>query len=195
MKELAQLHGGGAEANSPLGIPCLIVLVGPPGSGKSTWASRHGRGAVHVSQDDLIDAITPNGFEHIYRPIYQAAEDTVAHAALEAGHTVVVDRTNRTVCHRKRWLDLACRIGCPAVAVMMTTPFAVCRARNRERQDGRRLSECRMDRMLAVYEPVGEDEGFAAIYSGDQITIERILTDLQLHRKDSELYEHCHQTR
>jgi len=94
-------------ANPPLAVPCLMVLVGPPGSGKSTWAKRNGRGAVHVSQDDLIDAFSPDGFEHVYRPIYGAAEDAVARTALEHGQTVIVDRTNRTHGHRRRWLAIA----------------------------------------------------------------------------------------
>src|SRR5512142_3094828 len=104
-------------ANPPHRIACLVVLVGPPASGKSTWARRNGRGTVHVSQDDLIDAITPDGFEHIYRPVYRDAEDAVARAALDAGHTVIVDRTNRTRVHRERWLAIARDAGCPAVAV------------------------------------------------------------------------------
>src|SRR4029077_2745085 len=99
--------------NLPLAVPCLIVLVGPPGSGKSTWAQRNRHGAVHVSQDDLIDAITPGGFEHIYRPIYRQAEDTVARAGIRAGHTVIVDRTNRTHAHRERWLHIAREESCP----------------------------------------------------------------------------------
>ena len=54
--------------------PCLIVLVGPPDSGKSEWARGNGAGVVIVSQDDLIDAITPHGFEYSFRPVYAAAE-------------------------------------------------------------------------------------------------------------------------
>jgi adenylate kinase family enzyme len=71
--------------NAPIGIGWLIVLVGPPGSGKTTWARRNGRGAVHVSQDGLIDAITPDGFDHRYRPVYRAAEDAAARGGLRSG--------------------------------------------------------------------------------------------------------------
>ena len=102
--------------NPSLSVPSLIILVGPPGSGKSTWAKQNGRGAVHVSQDDLIDAISPDGFDHIYRPVYAAAEDAVARAALKHGNTVIVDRTNRTRRHRDRWLAIAREADCPAIA-------------------------------------------------------------------------------
>ncbi|MGA3190865.1 MAG: ATP-binding protein, partial [Bryobacteraceae bacterium] len=126
------------------GVCCLIVLVGPPGSGKTTWARRQGAGIVHVSQDDLIDAITPTGFDHLYRQVYHEAENAVARAALQAGHTVIVDRTNRTRAHRERWLEIAREASCPAVAVVMTTPEALCRERNAKRRDNRRLSDDRM---------------------------------------------------
>jgi predicted kinase len=146
---------------------CLIVLVGAPGSGKSTWAAEHGSGAVHVSQDGLIDAITPHGFEHGYREIYYEAENAIARAAIRAGHTVIVDRTNRTRGHRERWLGMAREEGCRVMAVVMTTPADLCRARNSQRIGPRRLNEERMERMLAAMEAVTADEGFDSItFSG-----------------------------
>lgn len=180
------------NGNHPLGIACLVVLVGPPGSGKSTWANRNGRGAVHVSQDGLIDAISPGGFEHVYRPIYAAAEDAVARAALLDGHTVIVDRTNRTRGHRERWLRIAREADASAVAVVMTTPPALCRQRNRQRESSRRLSEERMERMLAAMEPVEQDEGFSAFYWGDAINLAEILSGLS---KEVLPDEHCHKER
>ena len=161
--------------NTPLRTPCLIVLVGPPGSGKSTWAQRNGRGAVHVSQDGLIAAVTPHGFEHDYRAVYREAEDAVARAALLAGHALIVDRTNRTRAHRARWVRLARAAECPVIAVTMSTPLALCRERNARRDARSRLSEERMDRMFAALEPVDRDEGFDAIY-GEDATLEEILT-------------------
>src|ERR1700678_3896379 len=136
--------------NPPLSIACLIVLVGPPGSGKTTWARRSGRGAVQDSQDGLIDAITPAGFDHAWRPVYREAEDAVARAALRAGHTVIVDRTNRTRAHRERWLQIAREASCPAIAVVMSTPEEICRERNARRDEASRLSESRLQRMFAA---------------------------------------------
>ena len=181
------------NANPPIGIACLVVLVGAPGSGKSTWAHRNGRGAIHVSQDGLIDAISPDGFEHVYRPIYAAAEDAVARAALADGHVVIVDRTNRTREHRRRWLDIAREAACPAVAVVMTAPAPLCRSRNRERPEERRLSEERMERMLAALQPVLPAEGFVAVFE-EGITLAGILSQITTGRKDVS-HEYCHQAR
>jgi predicted kinase len=183
--------------NSPLGVPCLIVLVGPPGSGKTTWARRNGRGMVHVSQDGLIDAITPDGFDHVYRPIYREAEDAVARAALQANHTVIVDRTNRTRAHRERWLQIAREAQCPAVAVVMTTSEALCRQRNAMRDPRRRLSDERMERMMAALEPVRTDEGFVSVHFesgvGAGISLEETLSQFQT--KEQLSHEYCYQAR
>src|SRR6202022_3451153 len=99
------------------------------------WARQNRHGVVDVSQDDLIDAITPGGFDHQYRPVYRQAEDAIARAALRAGHTVIVDRTNRTRAHRERWLRLAREEDCGAIALVMSTSEALCRERN-SRRDG-----------------------------------------------------------
>ena len=180
--------------NPPRSLPCLVVLVGPPGSGKTTWALRNGRGAVHVSQDALIDAITPDGFDHVYRPIYREAENAVARAALQAGHTVIVDRTNRTRAHRERWLQIAQEASSPAVAIVMTTPASLCRARNAERNAISRLSDERMERMLAALEPVQQDEGFVSIHfeagAGAGIELEKILSQFQNKERLSHEYSY-----
>ena len=175
-------------------MPCLVVLVGPPGSGKSTWARRNGHGAVHVSQDDLIDAITPAGFDHIYRPVYREAEDAIARTALRAGHTVIVDRTNRTRAHRERWLRIACEAQCPAVAIVMSTPPELCRERNNRRIGPRRLSSERMERMLAALETVRNDEGFAAVYFENGMS-QSLGLDQILSTKEQIFHEYCHEAR
>jgi predicted kinase len=181
-------------SNPPLSVPCLIVLAGPPGSGKTTWARGNGRGAVHVSQDGLIGAITPDGFEHVYRPVYRQAEDAVARAALQAGHTLIVDRTNRTRAHRQRWLEIARDASCPAIAVVMTTPETLCRERNARREPGSRLSDERMDRMLAALESVSPIEGFAAVYFHDGVSAGITVNEILLAQKGL-FHEYCNQAR
>src|SRR5262249_11866663 len=150
--------------------------VGAPGSGKSTWARRNARGAVVIGQDELIEAITPIGFDHAYRPVYAAAEDAIARVALRDGHAVIVDRPYRTRAHRKRWLDRAREAGCPAVAVLMAATAEECCERNALRTGHRCVSNERMRRMLAAFEPVMVEEGFAHVYSGSTATVPEILS-------------------
>ncbi len=172
---------------------CLIVLVGPPGSGKSEWTRRNAAGTVVVSQDDLINAITPYGFDYVCRPVYAAAEDATARAGLAAGFTVIVDRTNRTRALRERWIGIAREAGCPAVAVEMTATPELCRMRNRARSGPSRVCDRRMERMLAVMEPVSGDEGFAGVFR-DEVSIQDILEYLRS-RTGKESHEYCNQTR
>ncbi|MGH9771103.1 MAG: AAA family ATPase [Candidatus Acidiferrales bacterium] len=144
-------------------LPIVIVLVGVPGSGKSTWAYRNARDAIIASQDDLIDAITPSGFDFAACPIYAAAEEATARAALEYGRHVIVDRTNRTCALRRRWLSIAQEAKCPAIAVVMSADWDTCRRRNRERSGSRRVCEERLDRMIAAFEQPNGGEGFHAV--------------------------------
>ena len=172
--------------------PCLIVLVGPPGSGKSEWARRNGAGAVLVSQDDLIDAITPHGFDHSFRPVYTAAEDAAARAGLAAGFPVIVDRTNRKRALRERWTRIARDAGCPAVAIVMTASTELCRIRNRARTNHRSVSDERMERMLTAMEPVSHEEGFAAVLRDSEATLEKVM-ELLKRRTGEVSHEYCNQ--
>ncbi len=154
---------------------CLIVLVGAPGSGKSEWARRNASAAVLVGQDEIIEAITPTGFDVACRSIYAAAEEAIAEAGLAANFLVIVDRTNRTRVLRQRWLQLATRCGSLAVAVQMTASVELCRTRNKARTDHRRVSDERMERMIRAIEPATTDEGFVAVFRDTEASLESIL--------------------
>ncbi len=168
------------RSTSKLTSPYLIVLVGPPGSGKSTWTRRHCSGAVVVSQDDLIEAITPDGFDPALRPVYAAAEEAIARAALLRAHNVIVDRTNRTRALRERWIRIAHETSAAPVAVLMSASPEACIQRNRDRVGPRRVSERRMERMLAAMEVPTLEEGFAVVVRDDAaISSIRELIELQ----------------
>jgi len=77
----------------------------------------------------------------------------------------------------------------------MTTSEALCRERNAQRRGARRVSEQRMERMLAALEPVRPDEGFVSIHAGDAISLPEILSRLMPQEKERLSHEHFHQTR
>jgi predicted kinase len=177
------MSGAGTEVREPSHLvrsPVLILLVGVPGSGKSTWGCRNAQSAIVVSQDDLIDAITPSGFDHSARPIYAAAEEAVARTALSFGRAVIVDRTSRTRCLRRRWLTIAREARCPVVAIVMSVDLETCRDRNNARSGPRRVSETRMERMITAFETPRPDEGFDAVLDDSAcLTVQDVINALQ----------------
>jgi len=78
----------------------LVLFVGYPCLGKSTFFQRHFR---------------PNDYEHVNQDTLGSRGKCVkaAEQALSAGKSCVVDNTNRDVRTRKYYIDLARRLGAP----------------------------------------------------------------------------------
>ncbi|MDQ1600454.1 MAG: hypothetical protein QOD68_1928 [Actinomycetota bacterium] len=116
-----------------LPAPCLVVLVGPGASGKSTWAAAHFPPDAVVSSDRLR-AVVGAGEDDVTASAdaFALLEDVVR---LRVGRrlTTVVDTLGLDADRRTAWLALARKQGLPCVAVAFDTPAAECRARNRAR--------------------------------------------------------------
>lgn len=69
----------------------VIILVGPPGSGKSTFSSKYSN-YVRISQDELGDR-------------YKCLE--LFRKSLKDGKNVIVDRCNINKMQRRLWVGLA----------------------------------------------------------------------------------------
>jgi len=112
----------------------LVVLVGPPASGKSTWAAEQFPAGQVVSSDRLR-AIVGTG-EHDQRASKDAFDvlDLVVERRLRRGLTTVVDSLGTDAKRRRRWREAADRAGVPCVAVVFDVDAATCRARNRNRE-------------------------------------------------------------
>jgi F420-dependent oxidoreductase-like protein len=114
--------------------PCLVVLVGAPGAGKTTWAhERFGTWPV-VSADALRAVVGLH--EHDQRASKDAFEllERIAEARLRRGFTTVLDTTGLEAPRRRRWLELARRHGVAAHAVVFQVDDRVARSRNRARE-------------------------------------------------------------
>jgi F420-dependent oxidoreductase-like protein len=129
------LAGVTDHAGRPMRIAegSLVVLAGPPASGKTTWASRTFPRHQVVSSDGLR-ALVGTG-EHDRRASKDAFDvlDDVVERRLRRGLTTVVDSLGTDAASRRRWLAAAGRHGRPTVAVVFDTDDATCRARNRAR--------------------------------------------------------------
>jgi F420-dependent oxidoreductase-like protein len=113
--------------------PCVVVLVGPGASGKSTWAAAHFPADVIVSSDQLR-ALVGTGEDDIAASTDAfALLEEVARRRLARRLTTVIDTLGLDSERRLAWLALARRHGLPCVAVAFDTAPRECRERNRRR--------------------------------------------------------------
>lgn len=91
----------------------LILFVGPPGAGKSTFYWRH---------------LKPLGFERVNQDVLKSKDKCLKAATeyLKEGDSVVVDNTNPDPDTRKQWVELAKKQGVPVRCVWFRTPLVVC---------------------------------------------------------------------
>jgi alkanesulfonate monooxygenase SsuD/methylene tetrahydromethanopterin reductase-like flavin-dependent oxidoreductase (luciferase family)/predicted kinase len=117
----------------PLPRPALIVLVGPSGAGKTSWArERYAAGEV-VSSDALRAVVgTGEGDLDASRDAF-AILDAVVAARVRRGLTTVIDTLGLDADRRAAAVMIARAAGMPVVAVRFITGLPVCRARNRLR--------------------------------------------------------------
>ncbi|KAK3949580.1 PNK3P-domain-containing protein [Pseudoneurospora amorphoporcata] len=91
----------------------LVLFVGPPGAGKSTFFWRH---------------LKPLGYERVNQDVLKSKDKCFKAAAeyLKEGDSVAVDNTNPDPDTRKQWVELAQKQGVPVRCVWFRTPLVVC---------------------------------------------------------------------
>jgi protein phosphatase len=114
---------------------CLIALVGPSGSGKSSFARRHFKPTEVLSSDFFRGLVADDETDQAATPEAFAALHFVAGKRLAAGRLTVIDATNVQPEARKPLVALAREFHTLPVAIVLDMPEAVCRERNLGRVD------------------------------------------------------------
>lgn len=127
---MGRLAEGAPTTALRLPDPTLLVLVGPSGSGKSSWAAEF-FGPDQIVSSDRLRAVVGEG-EHdlaASADAFMVLESVVA-ARVRRRLTTVIDTLGLDVDRRAGWRALAARHQVPCVAVVFDTPAAECRRRN-----------------------------------------------------------------
>jgi predicted kinase len=143
-----------------------VVLVGPAGAGKSTFA-RARFGPTEVLSSDFCRALVADdeGDQSASADAF-AVLRAIATRRLRRGRVTVIDATNVKRTHRRPLLRLAERSQRPAIAIVFDLPLALCLERNRLRADRQVDEETIRDQWIDLPRPASEllDEGFVAVY-------------------------------
>jgi predicted kinase len=147
-----------ATGARPKGV--VILAIGLPGSGKSSWFKRHN--ITPLSSDLLRALLFDDPTEQRFQDLVFSNLRSMLKARLIARRpTNYVDATNLTPHERHSWIKLAKDYGYEVQAVFFDVPVDVCLERNQRRE--RVVAEDVMRRMAAKLRPPTFEEGFAKI--------------------------------
>lgn len=143
----------------------VVLAIGLPGSGKTTWFGR--RGVTPLSSDLLRNILFDDVEEQRYQGLVFSTLRSLLRARLIARMPWnYVDATNLSIHERRQWIKMAKSFGYEVQAVFFDVPLEVCLDRNRQRD--RSVSEDVMRKMAEKLKPPLFEEGF------EKITVVRV---------------------
>jgi predicted kinase len=147
-----------ATPRPPKGI--VVLAIGLPGSGKSSWFKRHN--LTPLSSDLLRSLLFDDVREQRFQDLVFSNLRSMLKARLIAKRPMnYVDATNLTPQERQHWIKLAKDYNYEVHAVFFDVPVEVCIERHQRRD--RVVPEDVMRRMASKLKPPSFDEGFAKI--------------------------------
>ena len=115
--------------------PSLVVLIGPSGSGKSSFARKHFAPTEVISSDFCRGLVADDENDQSATQDAFAVLNFIAGRRLAQPRFTVVDATNVQRAARKPLVQLAREHDLFPVAIVLDIPEAVCQGRNRSRPD------------------------------------------------------------
>jgi len=138
----------------------VVLAIGLPGSGKSSWFKRHN--ITPLSSDLLRALLFDDPTEQRFQDLIFSNLRSLLKARLIARRPLnYVDATNLTPHERQGWIKLAKDYGYEVQAVFFDVPVETCLERNRRRE--RVVPDDVMHRMAGKLKPPTFEEGFSKI--------------------------------
>ena len=159
----AEAQAASRSPQAPKGY--VVLAIGLPGSGKTTWFRR--RGVTPLSSDLLRNILFDDVEEQRYQGLVFSTLRSLLRARLIAKMPWnYVEATNLSTHERRQWIKMAKSFGYETQAVFFDVPLEVCLDRNRQRD--RSVSEDVMRKMAEKLKAPAFEEGF------EKITVVRV---------------------
>ena len=148
----------------------LVVAVGLPGTGKSTYIKRKYNDYIIVSNDGIVNRLASK-LGATYNQMFDAlGRDNIIQMgkkefvrALKSGKSIVLDNTNLTKAIRKQYLKLAPDYKKTALVFKLSQGELNKRLKEREKKTGKHIPADVMKKMKKDYEEPTKAEGFDEI--------------------------------
>ena len=128
----------------------FIMMVGLPGSGKSTYADQLRKKGYHIHSSDAIreeltgDINSQDKNTDVFNILHKRVKED-----LRNNISCVYDATNMSMKRRKAFLDEIKKYNCQKICMLFATPIYVCKGRNQKRK--RKVPEEVFDKMLKSF--------------------------------------------
>lgn len=152
--------------------PFVMILVGPPLSGKSTWIRNNFPNTKVISRDEIVMELAgTRDYNKAFNEVdHKEVDKTLNSRLLQSnldGDSVIIDMTNMTSKRRMQTLNFF-NDSFYKVAVI----FPLLTDDEYQRRNTKRIKEENKDlpiqiikRMISSYQPISKDEGFDKVMS------------------------------
>ena len=148
----------------------MVLLIGCPASGKTTYREKYCANAISICPDSFIgyskeDPWTPTSVRLAWKQADQLLEESIS-----GDKDIVFDATFTTPKRRKKYIQIAKQNDLEIHAVYCRIPLEVAIERNAKRDKYRQVPLTILEDMFNRLVPPSTEEGFDYVYSYDSLT-------------------------